>query len=475
MNLENRLLIGNVWKETNQKIEVKNPFNNEIISECFYGSQAEIEAAIKEALKAFKTMRTMPAFKRAEILKRTANIISENKKDFAELISLEAGKPIAAARAEVDRSVTTFLLAAEEATRIYGEMLPLDISAAAGSRIGMTRRFPVGVIVAITPFNFPLNLVAHKIAPALAAGNSVVHKPSSYTPLTALKLGQALLEAGMPEGAVNVVPCSGSDADSMVTDERIGMISFTGSPEVGWSIKSRSGRKKVALELGGNAAVVIEPDSDIEVAAARCVAGGYAYSGQVCISLQRIYVHGKIYDQFKNVFVEKVKGVKTGDPALQDTVVGPLITEDEVKRVGDWVLEAKDMGGKILAGGTQKGNIYPPTVLEDVPKYARCVKDEIFGPVTVLFPYSDFDEAIERVNDSAYGLQAGVFSRDMGKVLKAFNRIEAGGVMINEVPTFRVDNFPYGGIKNSGFGREGVKYAVEDMTEIKVMVVDNIM
>ena len=475
MNLENRVLIGNVWKETNQKIEVRNPFNNEIITECFYGRKSEVEDAIKEALKAFRITRVMPAFKRAEILKRTADIIAENKEDFAKLISLEAGKPISAAKAEVDRSVTTFLLASEEATRIYGEVLSLDISAAAGNRMGITRRFPLGVIAAITPFNFPLNLVAHKIAPALAAGNSVVHKPSSYTPLTALKLGQALLEAGMPEGAVNVVPCSGSDADSMVVDERIGMISFTGSPEVGWGIKSRSGRKKVALELGGNAAVVIEPDSDIEAAATRCVAGGYAYSGQVCISLQRIYVHEKIYDQFKNVFVEKVKAVKTGDPALQDTVAGPLITEEEVKRVGDWVLEAADMGGKILAGGTREKNIYMPTVLEKVPKHACCVKDEIFGPVTVLFPYNDFDEAIDKVNDSVYGLQAGVFSRDMGKALKAFNKIEAGGVMINEVPTFRVDNVPYGGIKNSGFGREGVKYAVEEMTEIKIMVVDNVM
>ena len=475
MNLENRVLIGNVWKETNQKIEVRNPFNNEIITECFYGRKSEIEDAIKEALKAFRIMRVMPAFKRAEILKRTADIIAENKEDFAKLISLEAGKPISAAKAEVDRSVTTFLLASEEATRIYGEVLSLDISAAAGNRMGITRRFPLGVIAAITPFNFPLNLVAHKIAPALAAGNSVVHKPSSSTPLTALKLGQALLEAGMPEGAVNVVPCPGSVADSMVIDERIGMISFTGSPEVGWGIKSRAGRKKVALELGGNAAVVIEPDSDIEAAATRCVAGGYAYSGQVCISLQRIYVHEKIYDQFKNVFVEKVKAVKTGDPALQDTVAGPLITEEEVKRVGDWVLEAADMGGKILAGGTREKNIYMPTVLEKVPKHACCVKDEIFGPVTVLFPYNDFDEAIDKVNDSVYGLQAGVFSRDMGKALKAFNKIEAGGVMINEVPTFRVDNFPYGGIKNSGFGREGVKYAVEEMTEIKIMVVDNVM
>ncbi len=475
MNLEGRVLIGNVWKETNQKIEVKNPFNNEIIAECFYGRKSEIEAALKEALKAFKIMRAMPSFKRAEILKRTAEIIAEKKEDFAQLISLEAGKPISAAKAEVDRTVITFSLASEEATRIYGEVLPLDISAASGNRIGIIRRFPLGVIASITPFNFPLNLVAHKVAPALAAGNSVVHKPSSSTPLTSLKLGQAMIEAGMPEGAVNVVPCSGSNADSMVVDERIGMISFTGSPEVGWGIKSRSGRKKVALELGGNAAVVIEPDSDIEAAAERCVAGGYAYSGQVCISLQRIYVHEKIYNQFKNVFVEKVKEIKIGDPALQDTVVGPLITEEEVKRVGDWVLEAADMGGKILAGGTWEGNIYMPTVLEEVPKHARCVKDEIFGPVTVLSHYSDFDEVIDKVNDSVYGLQAGVFTQDIGKALKAFNRIEAGGVVINEVPTFRVDNFPYGGIKNSGFGREGLKYAVEEMTEIKIMVVDNLI
>ncbi len=475
VSLENRLLIGNIWKETEGKKKVINPFNGEVISEVCYGAKPEIEEAVLAALKAFKIMRDMPAFKRAEILKKTADIIEKDKEGFAKLISLEAGKPMAAARAEVDRSVATFMLASEEATRIYGEVLPLDISAAAGNRIGMTRRFPVGVIAAITPFNFPLNLVAHKIAPALAAGNSVVHKPSSSTPLTALKLGQALFEAGMPEGAVNIVPCSGSDADSMVVDERIGMISFTGSPEVGWDIKSRSGKKKVALELGGNAAVVIEPDSDINASAARCAAGGYAYSGQVCISLQRIYVHEKIYKEFKSAFVEKVKEIKTGDPALEDTVVGPLITEEEVDRVGKWVAEAETKGGKILTGGTSESNVYLPTVLEEVPKEACCVKDEIFGPVTVLFQYKDFDEAIDKVNDSAYGLQAGVFTRDMGKALKAFNRIETGGVMINEVPTFRVDNFPYGGIKNSGFGREGVKYAVEEMTEIKIMVVDNII
>jgi len=334
VNLENRLLIGNSWKETKEKIAVKNPYNGEVISEVYYGAMPEIEEAISAARKAFKTMREMPAFKRAEILKKTAEIIAKNKEDFARLISLEAGKPVSAARAEVNRSVTTFLLAAEEATRITGELIPLDISAAAGNRIGITRRFPIGVVAAITPFNFPLNLVAHKIAPALAAGNSVVHKPSSSTPLTALKLGEALLEAGMPEGAVNVVPCSGKFAESLVTDDRIAMISFTGSPVVGWGIKSRAGKKKVALELGGNAAVVIEPDSDINVSAARCAAGGYAYSGQVCISLQRIYVHEKIYKVFKAVFVEKVKEIKTGDPALDDTVVGPLITEEELKKSG---------------------------------------------------------------------------------------------------------------------------------------------
>lgn len=473
MDFESRLLIGNKWIETRDRIAVKKPFNGEHISDVCYGGESEVHAAISAALDGARLMRKLPAYKRAEILKKTADIISENKEDFAQLICLEAGKPIAAARAEVDRSITTFMLAAEEATRMTGEVLPLDISAAAGNRIGLTRRFPVGVIAAITPFNFPLNLTAHKVAPALAAGNSVVHKPSSTTPLTALKLGQAMLSAGMPEGAVNVVPCSGSTAETLVTDDRIALISFTGSPEVGWALKSRAGRKKVALELGGNAAVIIEPDSDLEAAAARCAAGGYAYSGQVCISLQRIYVHADIYDAFKTVFIEKVKGLKTGDPSDADTVVGPLITPEAVKRVDDWVKAAAAMGGMVLMGGDADKNIYLPTVLENVPETARCAKDEIFGPVTVLFPYHDFEAAIDQVNHSVYGLQAGVFTREMDKAMTAFNRIETGGVMINEVPTFRVDNFPYGGIKNSGFGREGVKYAIEEMTEIKIMVLNN--
>jgi len=470
VNFENRLLIGNTWTETKERLTVKNPFNGEVISEVCYGGKAEIDAAIAAARQGFEAMRALPAYQRSEILKKTAEILSRDKEGFAELICREAGKPIIAARAEVDRSIITFMLAAEEATRIIGEVLPLDISAAAGHRIGMTRRFPVGVVAAITPFNFPLNLTAHKIAPALAAGNSVVHKPSSATPLTALKLGRALLSAGMPAGAVNVVPCSGSTADTLVTDDRIAMISFTGSPVVGWAMKGRAGRKKVALELGGNAAVVIEPDSDIEAAAARCAAGGYAYAGQVCISLQRIYVQEKIYDAFKKRFVDKVKAMKTGDPFKADTVVGPLITPEAVSRVGARVKAAAAMGGKILIGGHANKNIYSPTVLENVPDHAECVKDEIFGPVTVLFPYRDFETAVDRVNDSVYGLQAGVFTRDLDKALMAFNRIETGGVIINDVPTFRVDNFPYGGIKHSGFGREGVKYAVEEMTEIKIMV-----
>ncbi|MFC1591208.1 aldehyde dehydrogenase family protein [Thermodesulfobacteriota bacterium] len=467
------LLIENEWKTTAEVQSICNPYNGERIADVCMASRNEADAAIAAAQSAFAAMRTAPAHERAGLLRRVADKISRRGDEFARCICLEAGKPMAASRGEVGRAVTTFELAAEEATRMYGEVLPLDIAPAAGARLGITRRFPLGPVLAITPFNFPLNLVAHKIAPALAAGNTVVHKPSSSTPLTAALLGEVLLEAGMPPGAVNILPCPAAVAEEMVRDERLHMVSFTGSPAVGWHLKGICGRKKVALELGGNAAAVIEPDADLAHAVERCAVGGYAYAGQVCISLQRIYVHESIYDDFAGHFTAKVQALSAGDPGAEATVVGPLITAREADRVQEWVDEACSLGGKLLAGGTREGNVYAPTLLEGVPKKARCVCREVFGPVTVLFPYRSFDKVLDEVNDSAYGLQAGVFTRCMDSILKAFNRLAVGGVIVNEVPTFRVDNFPYGGIKESGFGREGVRYAMEEMTELKVLVVDN--
>jgi acyl-CoA reductase-like NAD-dependent aldehyde dehydrogenase len=470
---ENLLLINNSRVKTNDTIVLKNPYTLEVIAHVSRASIAEAAQAVEAAHAAFAVCRKQPAYQRVALLRKTAELITQHGDGLAETIALEAGKPIKAARVEVSRAAMVFQLAAEEALRIIGEVLPLDIAPDAGNRIGITRRFPLGPVLAITPFNFPLNLVAHKIAPAIAAGNTVVHKPSSAAPLTALRLGELLQEAGMPAGMVNVIPCTFDVAESLIADERIKMISFTGSPEVGWAIRAQAGKKKVALELGGNAGVIIEPDADLHTAVERCVFGGYVFAGQVCISVQRIYIHESIYKEFTREFVAGVKKLKTGDPLLPETDVGPLISPAEVTRVQEWIEEAQQLGGTVLTGGFYEGTIYQPTVLADVPKGARCVSSELFAPVTVLCSYKNFDEAIREVNDSIYGLQAGVFTKNIDKALTAFNRLDVGGVMINEVPTFRVDNFPYGGVKHSGLGREGVRYAIEEMTEIKIMVLHN--
>jgi len=470
---EYSLLINNNRENTNDKISLKNPYSGEVIAYVSKASATEAEKAVKAACTAFAVSRSQPAYQRAAILRNTADLITKHSEGLAETIALEAGKPIKSARAEVLRAAMVFQIAAEESLRITGEVLPLDIAPDTGNRIGITRRFPVGPVLAITPFNFPLNLVAHKIAPAIAAGNTVIHKPSSATPLTALRLGELLIEAGMPAGMVNIIPCSPDIAEVVISDERIKMISFTGSPDVGWNIKAKAGKKKVVLELGGNAAVIIEPDADLNRAVERCIYGGYVFAGQVCIAVQRIYIHETIYEEFAGEFVKRVKQLKTGDPLVAETDVGPLISAAEIQRVQEWIEEAIQQGGTVLTGGYYEGTIYQPTVLADVPRSARCVSRELFAPVTILCSYKNFDEAIEAVNDSLYGLQAGVFTRDIDKVMTAFNRLDVGGVMINEVPTFRVDNFPYGGVKDSGLGREGVRYALEEMTEIKIMVLHN--
>jgi glyceraldehyde-3-phosphate dehydrogenase (NADP+) len=465
------LLLQNRWRETPDRLPVRNPYNGQMVAEVCRASAGELDEALAAAQQAFTAMRRLPAYERAGLLRRTAELIAARSEDFSRTICLEAGKPITAARAEVQRAINTFTLAAEEATRMHGEVLPLDISPASAGRIALIRRFPIGPVLTITPFNFPLNLVAHKIAPALAVGNPVVHKPSSAAPLTSLKLGEALIEAGMPSGAVNILPCPAALAEQAARDERLSMLSFTGSPAIGWRLKSICGRKKIALELGGNAAAVIEPDADMGVAVERCVFGGYVYAGQVCIALQRIYIHEAVYEQFARAFVDQVEKLATGDPLAEETFVGPLITPEEVLRVHAWVQEARSLGGQVLTGGTCRDAVYLPTVLANVPRQARCVCREVFGPVTVLFSYNGYEQALEAVNDSAYGLQAGIFTRDIGKIMMAFNRLEVGGVMVNDVPTFRADNFPYGGVKESGFGREGVAYAMEEMSEPKVLVV----
>jgi acyl-CoA reductase-like NAD-dependent aldehyde dehydrogenase len=384
----------------------------------------------------------------------------------------EAGKPIKDARGEVARLIDTFRVAAEEAVRIYGEVLPLDISPRAAEYTGMWKRVPLGPCSFISPFNFPLNLAAHKIAPALAVGCPFVLKPASLTPLGALMIGEVLAETDLPRGAFSILPCRRDGADRFATDPRLKLLSFTGSPEVGWQLKAKAGKKAVILELGGNAACIVHSDADLEDAVRRNVIGGYYQSGQSCISVQRILVHRDVYGEFRQRFVAAVAQLKAGDPREEDTFIGPIISDQECSRIEQWVDEAVAAGARVLTGGRRGDrNLYEATVLENVPKDARVCCQEVFGPVTMLRAYDDFEQALDAVNDSAFGLQAGVFTRDIYRIQKAWDVLEVGGICINEAPSWRVDHMPYGGVKDSGLGREGIRWAMHDMTELRLLVI----
>ena len=464
-------LINGEWQTSKEILEVTNPFNDEVVGLTYRPAQQDVQKAIASSVEAFEKTRRHPSHIRSRILRTAASLIEARKDELSRVLCLESGKPIKHARSEVIRAVSTLTIASEEANRIHGETVPLDITPAAGDRLGIVRRFPIGPIAGISPFNFPLNLVCHKVAPALASGNTITLKPASTTPLSALLLGEILQEAGAIPGMYNVLPCSARIADPLVTDPRLKMVSFTGSAEVGWNLKGRAGKKRVCLELGGNAAVIVEPDADMDYAVRRSVLGGYAYAGQICISVQRIFIQKEVYSEFRDRFVEGVEKLILGDPISEKTDVGPMIDEPSAIKTGEWVEEALAAGSRILTGGKRDGTLFQPTVMENVPRDAKVACQEVFAPVVVLDEYDHFEEALEKVNDSLFGLQAGVFSKDVEKVFKAFNEIEAGGVIINDVPTFRVDHMPYGGVKDSGFGREGVKYAMEEMTELKIMVV----
>ncbi|HUR36388.1 MAG TPA: aldehyde dehydrogenase family protein, partial [Terriglobales bacterium] len=406
---------------------------------------------------------------RARILRVTAEGLSKGREDFARLIAEEAGKPIKAARAEVERAIITFTLSAEEATRVEEETLRINVPGAEPRR-GMVRRFPSGPVAAITPFNFPLNLVAHKVAPAIACGCPVVLKPAPQTPLTALALAKLLHDAGLPPGALQVLPLRNEDAAPLSEDDRLKVLSFTGSAAVGWQLKARSGKKRVLLELGGNAAAIIHDDADISHAAARCASGGFVYAGQSCISVQRILVQENVFQAFLDELLRRVQALKCGDPLDESTDVGPLIRESDAVRVESWIKEAVGEGAKLLCGGGRNRSIVEPAVLTNTKPTQKVNCEEIFGPVVTVERYKTFDSALKSANDSRYGLQAGVFTADRGRIQRAFEELEVGGVMVNEVPTFRADNMPYGGIKDSGLGREGVRYAIEEMTERKILV-----
>ena len=467
------LLIGGESTTTARVAEVRSPFDGSLAGRVWLAGRAEIERAIVTGQDAAVTMRAMPRHARRRILRGIADGLRAGREPFARTIALEAGKPIVQARGEVDRAVVTFDLAADEALREGGELLPLDLEPRAEGYIATVHRMPLGLIAGISPFNFPVNLVAHKVAPALAAGNAIVLKPASKTPLSALRLGLLALEAGAPPGAFNVVPADRETGERIVTDPRFRMLTFTGSAAVGWPMKARAGeKKKVVLELGGNAAVIVEPDADLDWAAERCAAGGFSYAGQSCISVQRILVHADVYDDFRARLLSRVARLRTGDPLDDATDVGPVIDEENAKRLVAWIEEARGAGARVLTGGGRNGTLVEPAVVEDPPLKARIVCEEAFGPVVTLHRYASFDEALARANDSAFGLQAGLFTHDLRRVHRALETLEVGGLVVGEVPTFRTDNYPYGGVKDSGTGREGVRYAIEEMTELRTLVVN---
>ncbi len=467
------MYIDGEWvSEGARQIEVINPYNGQVLGTVPEATEEQVRKAVGAAYEAFGEMASMPAYRRAEILARASQMIAEREEEFARTIAAESGKAWRYALGEARRAKQTFLFAAEQAKDITGETVPMDAAVRGVGHIGFYIRVPVGVVAAISPFNFPLNLLAHKVAPAIAAGCTVVAKPATATPITAIKMFEVLLDAGVPPGAINLVIGRGSTVGNwLVSDERVAKISFTGSPDVGRAIVARAGLKKVTMELGNNTAIVIEPDADLSDVIPVCLVGGYANTGQVCISIQRIYVHRDIYDEFKERFVEGVRNLKVGDPLEEDTDVGPLIAETEAIRVESWVNEAVKQGARVLVGGVRDGIMYQPTVLENVTPDMKVMRQEIFGPVVCLIPYDDFDRALDMVNDSKYGLQAGVYTQDINKAMRAVQKLNVGGVTINESPTFRVDQMPYGGVKESGLGREGPKFAIEEMTTVKMVVI----
>ena len=463
--------LGGVAAAPNQDLEVRDKYSGALATRVALADPGAIEKAIGLAAAAAEPMRALPAYERQRALVHCVRRFEERAEELAQALCIEAGKPIRDSRGEVSRLVDTFRVAAEESVRITGEVLPLDISPRARNYTGMWKRVPIGPCSFISPFNFPLNLAAHKVAPAIAAGCPFVLKPASLTPVGALMIGQALAETDLPRGAFSILPARRDGADLFTTDERLRLLSFTGSPEVGWALKARAGKKKVILELGGNAAVVVEADADLDDACERIVFGAFYQSGQSCIGVQRILVHEQVYEDLREKLVDATRELRAGDPKDESTFIGPMISEAEAARLERWIASALAAGGRLLCGGGRKGAMLEATLLEDVPRDQEIVCKEAFGPVAVLSRFRDFEAALAEVNDSRFGLQAGVFTRDLYKAQRAWDALEVGGVLIGDVPSWRVDHMPYGGVKDSGLGREGVRFAIEDMTEIRMLVV----
>ena len=464
------LMIGHEELLTGSVIDVFNPYSHTIAGCVSAADPSHVELAVRKAVAIRPVAARLKTYQKAEALRFIGSEIRAHGNDIAETIVHEVAKPIRDAKNEVERAATTFLMAASVAETMDGTLHTLDIHPSSANRTGLSKRFPLGVVCAITPFNFPLNLVAHKIAPALAMGNSVILKPSSQAPITALRLGRIVAQSGLPDGMLSVLPGPSSVFRSAIEDDRIQMISFTGSPETGWELKRQCGRKRIALELGGNAAVIIDGNAQVDHAVRRCVVGAFSFAGQVCISVQRILVHQSLYEPSTLPIIEQTNRLRVGDPALPETDVGPMIDLEAAVRLENWIEEALGGGGRLLTGGSRDANRFQPTLLENVPHACTLYREEAFGPVAILESFDSFDQALEITNDSRFGLQAGVFTSDIDRIWRAYQALEVGGVIVNDVPTIRVDNYPYGGIKESGMGREGVRYAMEEMSELKMLV-----
>lgn len=468
------MYLAGEWVESDTPLQILNPYNSELVGLTWMASADQLDRAIAAAGKAFETTRKQPVFERVKILDSLSAKMKEHRDEIATLIALEAGKPIRDAEVEADRGIFTVQVASEEAKRIEGNVVPLDLLPSSKGRFGIVRRFPIGPIAGISPFNFPLNLALHKVAPAIASGNPIVLKPPTKDPLVMLLIARLLDDIGIEPGSLSVLPMSREVGNAMVVDDRFKLLSFTGSPDVGWEMKRNAGMKKVVLELGGNAGVIVDEDSDLAFAAQRVRVGAFAYAGQVCISVQRVFVHEKVYEKFMDALVQETSRVKLGDPLDRDTDLGPMIDDGAAIRSQQWIEDAVSAGAKVLTGGKADGRFMQPTIIANAPRDAFVCSREAFAPLVTVFSVPSFGKAVEAVNDSIYGLQAGVFTNNLERALYAFENIDAGGVVLNDVPTYRIDHMPYGGVKSSGLSREGIRYAIEDMTEMKLLVVNRL-
>jgi acyl-CoA reductase-like NAD-dependent aldehyde dehydrogenase len=474
MSESKKFLIAGEWRESDNRFSVRSPFSGEVVAEVSTPTDADVEDAIQAAHNCFSEARRLPVHARAEALMHISRRLEERADEVAQTIALEGGKPLKWATVEAARAASTFRWAAEEVRRGSDEVMRLDTEASLGSRMGLIRMFPLGPVLGISPFNFPVNLVAHKMAPALAVGAPIVLKPATKTPLGALLLGELFMETDLPKGMYSVIPIGGEETSKIAPDERFKKITFTGSSEVGWSLKARCVKQAITLELGGNAGVIVHEDADIELAAKRVAFGGFYQAGQSCISVQRVFVHESVMERFRDLLATEVGALKNGDPMDPNTDVGPLIDHDSLERVSAWVDEAVSAGAEVLVGGKREDPFYLPTVLTHTTSSMKVRCEEIFGPVVTLDTYSEFDAVIKEMNSSKYGLQAGVFTNDINRVMLAHREIQVGGVIHNDVSAFRADQMPYGGAKESGFGREGLRYAMQEMTEPRILVMSNL-